>query len=84
MPDITFDVKKHLGVIADTGNGWKKEANIISWNGRAAKLDIREWNSDKTKMKKGVTFSKTEIGELKKLILEIDVDEPDIFDAAVS
>ncbi len=75
MSDFSYDVKKHYGTILDTGNGWKKEINLVSWNGHPAKLDIREWSSDKSKMKRGITFSKDEVVEIKKLIDSIDVDD---------
>ncbi|MBQ8164608.1 MAG: hypothetical protein IJZ94_02155 [Clostridia bacterium] len=74
MPDITFDVRQNLGVLSDAGKGWKKELNVISWNGRDAKLDIREWNSDRSKMKKGITLSKDEASVLYYLLSKIDND----------
>ena len=64
MADVTYDVRQCLGVLSDTGKGWKKEVNIISWNGREPKLDIREWNGDRSKMKKGITLSKNEASAL--------------------
>ena len=30
--------------------------NLVSWNDRAAKFDIREWDEDHEKMKKGSPF----------------------------
>ena len=43
--NITFEIKEHLGVIAEFDNGWNKELNIISWNGNTPKYDIRDWDS---------------------------------------
>ena len=27
----------------ESPNGWKKELNFVSWNERAPKFDIRDW-----------------------------------------
>ena len=48
--------------------GWKKELNLISWNDRAPKYDIREWSPEREKMGKGVTLSKEEVSALKKIL----------------
>lgn len=71
MPEITFEVTKELGVLSENPNGWKKELNLVSWNGRKPKYDIREWSPDKTRMTKGITLSDEEIETLKNLLEEI-------------
>ena len=40
--------------------GYTKEANFISWNGNAAKLDIREWHPNHERCGKGITLTKDE------------------------
>lgn len=75
MSDLKYEIKKKLGVIGETSNGWKKELNIVSWNDRNPKLDIREWDENHEKMSKGVTFSIDETIELKKLIDSVDPAE---------
>ena len=61
---MTYNIVKHLGVIAEyTGyNGEKntKEVNLVSWNGRPPKVDIRDWNADHSKMTKGLTLTEEE------------------------
>ena len=42
--------------------------NLISWNGRAPKYDLREWSPEHDKMGKGVTLSKEELEALKDLL----------------
>ncbi len=37
-----------------------KEANFISWNGNAAKLDIREWHPNHERCGKGITLTEDE------------------------
>jgi len=75
MSDLKFEIKRGIGTIGEGTKGWKKEVNIISWNDRKPKLDIRDWNDTHEKMGKGVTLSKEEVTELKKLMDEMDLDE---------
>jgi len=58
MADIKFDIIKKLGILSTSEKGWKKELNLISWNDREPKYDIREWSPDGQQMGKGVTLSK--------------------------
>ena len=37
-----------------------KEVNLVSWNGKLPKVDIREWNEDHSTMTKGVTLTDEE------------------------
>jgi hypothetical protein len=50
MPDIKFQIHKNLGTISETTKGWSKELNLISWNDKEAKYDIREWDTNHEKM----------------------------------
>jgi hypothetical protein len=68
MPDITHDIHKNYGVLSEERNGWKKELNLVSWNGRNPKLDIRDWAPDHEKMGKGITLSKEEAAKLLELL----------------
>ena len=71
MADIKFDIVEEIGVLSENAKGWKKELNLISWNDAAPKYDIRDWSPEHEKMGKGVTLTKEEILDLKKLIAEI-------------
>lgn len=75
MADLKFEIKKSVGVIGEGTKGWKKEVNLVSWNDRKPKLDIRDWDETHEKMGKGVTLNKSEVEELKKLLDSIDLDE---------
>jgi hypothetical protein len=68
MPDIVFEITKHFGVLSEEKSRWKKELNLVSWNNRAPKLDIRDWAPDHEKMGKGVTLSKEEAQKLMELL----------------
>jgi hypothetical protein len=68
MGEISFDVVKHFGVISEEKTGWKKELNLVSWNGRSPKLDLRDWAPGHEKMGKGVTLTKDEAEKLVTLL----------------
>ena len=50
MSEIKFEIQEELGTLSESAKGWTKEVNLISWNGAAAKYDIRDWalNHEKT------------------------------------
>lgn len=67
---VTYNIVKHIAVLSEnTKTGWKKELNIVSWNGNEPKYDIRDWSADHVKMGKGVTLTEDEYkvltGEVK-------------------
>lgn len=78
MTDIKFDIIEKLGTIGEGSKGWSKEVNIISWNGRKPKIDIRDWDENNEKMGKGLTLTKEELKTLKGLLNSLDIDELDI------
>ena len=71
MADIKYDILEELGVLSEIAKGWKKELNLISWNGGASKYDIRDWAPQHEKMGKGITLCKDEIKELYKILGKI-------------
>lgn len=70
MADITFEITKSLGVISEATKGWTRELNMVSWNGKAPKFDIRDWSPDHTRMSKGVSFTEEEMENLVRLFNE--------------
>ncbi len=66
--DIKYDIIEEIGVLSENDKGWKKELNLISWNGAKPKFDIRDWSPEHEKMGKGVTLSEEEMKKLKILI----------------
>lgn len=73
MADIKFEIKETVGVIAESIKGWKKELNLISWNGKEAKYDLREWAPKHEKMGKGITLTVEELKALKELLNKIEL-----------
>ena len=66
--EISFEIVEHIGVLSTGSKGWNKELNLVSWNGREPKYDLREWYSEHDKMGKGVTLSKEELEALKGIL----------------
>lgn len=73
MADIKFEIEKEIGVISESAKGWTKELNIISWNGKEGKYDLRDWAPEHEKMGKGITLTREELKSLKELLNEIDL-----------
>lgn len=71
MSEIKYEITKHIGVLSESAKGWTKELNLISWNGREPKYDIRDWSPEREKMGKGVTLSVDELDKLKIILVEI-------------
>lgn len=68
MADIKYEIKETLGVLSESSKGWKKELNLISWNEKEPKYDVREWAPGKEKMGKGCTLSLEEIRALRDIL----------------
>ena len=64
------------GNFSKGAKNWIKEVNLISWNGRPAKLDIRNWQRDHSKCGKGITLTPEEAEELVKLLNKILKEKP--------
>ncbi|MCD8328747.1 MAG: hypothetical protein LUC25_06600 [Ruminococcus sp.] len=83
MAELKYEITKHIGVISENAKGWTKELNMISWNEREPKYDLREWNPDHSRMGKGVTLTEEEAENLRKLLngeeIEDDIDESAFF-----
>ena len=73
MADIKFEIEKELGKISESSKGWTKELNLISWNGKEAKYDLRDWSPEHEKMGKGITLSTDELRILKELLNSMDM-----------
>jgi len=69
MDDVKFEIVRHFGAISSEKSGWKKELNLVSWNGRTPKLDIRDWAPGREKMGKGVTLTEGEAAQLAELLV---------------
>ena len=72
MSEIKFEIIKKIGMLSKSASGWEKQLNLMRWNDRDPKYDIREWSPDGEKMGKGVTLSKEELLALKGLLEKME------------
>lgn len=70
---FTFKVVEEVGVLSEGAGGWQKELNLVSWNERDPKYDIREWDANHEKMRKGVTLTVDELVELRNILNDMDL-----------
>ena len=66
--NITYEIVMQIGVISQSNTGWTKEVNLISWNERPPKYDIRDWSPDHSQLGRGVTLSREELLALRDLL----------------
>lgn len=71
MAEIKFEIVKKIGTLSTSTRGWAKELNLIAWNDREPKYDIRDWAPDGQTMGKGVTLSNEELKALRDLLNEL-------------
>lgn len=64
MKDIQYEIKKEIAVLSKSDSGYTKEINLISWNGKEPKYDIRSFSPDREKCGKGITLTETEAKSL--------------------
>ena len=80
--EIECDIIEAYGVFSQGkfsqgSKSWNKEVNLVSWNGRPAKIDIRNWQRDHSKCGKGIALSREEAEELAKLLGKILKKRPE-------
>ncbi|MCL6591352.1 MAG: hypothetical protein K6U80_15525 [Firmicutes bacterium] len=75
MAGIKFEIVQRLLELSQGSKGWAKEVNLVSWNDRKPKVDIREWDEAHEKMCKGITLNKEELQKLKEYLQNLDIDK---------
>jgi len=68
MNEIKYEIIEQLGVLSESEKGWKKELNLVSWNDREPKYDIRDWSENHEKMGKGITLTTEESIKLRNIL----------------
>ena len=69
---FTYKITKRIAVLSVTPKGWTKELNLISWDEKTPKLDIREWSPDRSKMSKGITLTYEEAEALLAALSDLE------------
>ena len=74
MPnEIKCEITAHLATLStNPRTSWTKELNLVSWNGKEPKYDLREWSPDHSKMGKVVTLSEEELTALRDAINDLE------------
>ncbi|MEG0913853.1 MAG: YdbC family protein [Oscillospiraceae bacterium] len=73
MAEFKYEIAEQIGVLSEGSNGWSRELNLISWNGRDPKYDIRDWAPGNEKMGKGISLSKEEAKALKEILNSLEL-----------
>jgi hypothetical protein len=68
MSEIKDEIVKQIGILSKASSGWTKELNLVSWNDREPKYDLRDWSAGHEKVGKGVTLTRDELVALKELL----------------
>lgn len=74
MAEFKYEITETLGVLSETGNGWAKEINLVSWSDRAPVYDLRTWTADHERMGKGITLTKDELVKLRDILNTLALD----------
>lgn len=74
--EIECKIVESYGIFSQGIKFWNKEVNLVSWNGRPPKLDIRNWQMDHAKCGKGIALTREEAEGLAKLLGEILASKP--------
>lgn len=73
MAEIKYEIKETIGTLSESAKGWAKELNLVSWNDKEPKYDLREWDPEHKKMGKGVTLSVDELKKLRDMLNGMDL-----------
>lgn len=71
--NFSFKIIKELGILSTNPKGWSLELNMVSWNERDPKYDIRTWDPSHEKMGKGITLKNEELKQLKQLLNSLEI-----------
>lgn len=75
MAELKYEIVERIGLLSESSRGWTKELNLISWNEREPKYDLREWSPDGERMGKGVTLTREDLLALRRILSKLDLDE---------
>lgn len=68
--EFKYEITKHIATLSES-NGYTVEVNMISYNDKEPKLDIRKWDRNKDVMLKGISLSADEVKALTEALKEI-------------
>ena len=68
MKEIQYEIVKEIAVLSASDRGYTKEINLISWNGKEPKYDVRSFSPNREKCGKGITLNADEAAALLKAL----------------
>ena len=66
--NYNFIINEEIAVLSHKPGGWTLELNIVSFNGKEPKYDLREWKDDHTSLHSGCRFSECDLKPLMEAI----------------
>ena len=69
--EFSYEIVEEIAVLSENPKGWTKELNLVSWNGRPPKFDLRDWAPGHEKMGKGITLSNEEFEILRNTLKQM-------------
>lgn len=73
MTEINYEIVERIAILSERTGGWTKELNKVSWNKRAPKYEIRDWNHEKGMVGKGTTMTAEELANLREVLNAIKI-----------
>ena len=73
MAEFKYEIVEKIATLSTASTGWERQLNLVSWNDREPKYDIRDWAPDGSKMGKGISLSRDELAILKGLLEDLDI-----------
>jgi len=61
--ELNYQIDGEIATISES-RGIALEVNLVSWNGKRPKIDIRRWDGEKKKPMKGLTVTREEAEKL--------------------
>ena len=71
---MTMELIKKIALISGSETGFRKELNIVSWNGKEPKYDLRKWSHEGIPLR-GVTLTEDETKELQKVLNDMFAEQ---------
>ena len=71
---MTLEVIRKIALISGSETGFRKELNLMSWNGRDPKYDLRNWSPEGMALK-GLTLTEEEAKELQKALNDMFTEQ---------
>ncbi|MBL1228376.1 YdbC family protein [Enterococcus sp. BWB1-3] len=68
MAEFSYEIVEEIAVLSENAKGWRKELNLVSWNERPPKFDLRDWAPGHEKMGKGITLTNEEFETLRETL----------------